>query len=465
MHKSNKSKAPVRIVLLHLLILAFITGHSQSAGLEVLLPNKEQLAWADAEVGVIIHFDLYSFRQDYDWRKWGTHPDPSVFNPARLNTDQWLQAAKAAGATYAVLVAKHCTGFSLWPTDAHGYSVKNSPWKEGKGDIVYDFIQSCKKYGLKPGIYASASANGYLYVDNPGLVQPGSPVTQTQYNRIVEQQLTELWSRYGPLFEIWFDGGVLPVDKGGPDIVPLLKKLQPDAIVFQGPTQAKNLIRWIGNEEGTAPYPNWSTADTTTSATGTVKVEHMGGDPAGKLWCPGEADFPLRDGWQGGWFWQGKAQHLLTVEQLLQKYHTSVGRNANMLLGMVIDTTGLVPEEDVARLTAFGDALRKEFAHPVYQRAASGDLIELSLGNTASTFNCIVLEEDIAKGETIRNYTIEALLNGQWKKIAEGTSVGHKHIQLLKNVTATKIRVHADSEGHTAKFKNISLFQLDRTYD
>jgi len=186
----------------------------------------------------------------------------------------------------------------------------------------------------------------------------------------------------------------------------------------------------------------------------------MEADQAGKLWCPGEADFPLRDGWQGGWFWQGKAQHLLTVEQLLQKYHTSVGRNANMLLGMVIDTTGLVPEEDVARLTAFGDALRKEFAHPVYQQAATGDLIELSLGNTASTFNCIVLEENIAKGEKIRNYTIEALLNGQWKKIAEGTSVGHKHIQLLKNVTATKIRVHADSEGHNAEFKNISVFRL-----
>ena len=113
------------------------------------------------------------------------------------------------GAKYAVLVAKHCSGFSLWPTDAHDYSIKQSPWKNGEGDIVADFIASCKKYNIKPGIYASTTANGYLYVDNPGVVQEGGPVTQEEYNQIVTQQLTELWSNYGELFEIWFDGGVL----------------------------------------------------------------------------------------------------------------------------------------------------------------------------------------------------------------------------------------------------------------
>lgn len=114
-------------------------------------PNARQLAWADAEMGVLIHFDMPVYQPDYNFRNWGTHPDASVFNPTELNTDQWLETAHKLGAKYAVLVAKHCSGFSLWPTEAHDYSIKQSPWKNGEGDIVADFIASCKKYNIKPG--------------------------------------------------------------------------------------------------------------------------------------------------------------------------------------------------------------------------------------------------------------------------------------------------------------------------
>ena len=449
----------MRYSLLCLLSLLILCSAAQEKKHSLVLPNAAQQTWADAEVGVIIHLDLITFRPDYNFRKWGTHPPPAIFNPRNLDTDQWIKAAKAAGAKYAVLVAKHGTGFSLWPTGAHDYSVKNSSWKNGKGDIVRDFIASCKKYGVKPGIYASASANGYLYVDNPGLVQPGSPVTQDQYNRIVEQQLTELWTNYGSLFEIWFDGGVLPVEQGGPNVAPLLAKLQPDAIVFQGPAQAKNLIRWVGNEEGVAPYPNWSTADTTSSTTGTVKIDHMGGNPNGSIWCPGEADFPMRDGWQGGWFWKGKEQNILTVEQLLKKYHTSVGRNANMLLGLVIDSTGLVPEEDVERLEAYGRALEKQFSHPLYKKSGTGNTIEISL-DRAQEFDCIVLEEDISKGERVRGYKIEALINGQWKAIAKGTSIGHKRIEDFSAVTTNKLRISITASQGDPIFKSIAVYKL-----
>ena len=260
-----------------------------------VLPTSRQVEWADAEIGVLIHFDINVYEPEYEWRKdWNYNPDPKIFNPSELDTDQWIKAAKDAGAQYAVLVAKHCTGFSLWPTKAHDYSVKSSPWKNGEGDIVADFVASCKKFGIKPGIYASAAANGYFKVDNPGLVITGDSVAQRAYNKVVETQLTELWSNYGDLFEIWFDGGVLGKAKGGPDIVPILKSRQPDAVVFQGPYGTRNLIRWVGNEEGLAAYPSWATADSTTKSDGRIIVEGLHGNPDAPIWCPGEADAPLR---------------------------------------------------------------------------------------------------------------------------------------------------------------------------
>lgn len=434
-----------------------IASISQSKKASLVLPNKAQVEWAEAEIGAMFHFDLVNYVPDYDFRKWGTHPDVSVFNPSNVDTDQWISVAKAAGARYAVLVAKHCSGFSLWPTKAHDYSVKNAPWKNGQGDIVADFIASCQKYGVKPGIYASASANGYCYVDNPGKVQPGSPYTQEAYNQIVVQQLTELWSNYGKLFEIWFDGGVLPVSEGGPDLAPLLKKLQPDAIVFQGPSDANNLIRWVGNEEGVAPYPNWSRSDTTSSATGTVKVEHMNGDPDGQIWCPGEADFPLRTGWQGGWFWKKEGQGMLSVEQLLKNYNTSVGRNANMIIGIVVDTSGRVPEEDAARLKAFGDQLAKRFKKPVAATSGTGNEIILK-AVAGKPKHYLVIQENIAKGERIRSYVVEALEGNRWNKIAEGSSVGYKRIHEIENLRTRQLRLRVTNAVGTVNIKSFSLY-------
>jgi len=423
-----------------------------------ILPSASHVQWADAEIGAIFHLDMPTFVPDYDWRRWGTHPPASVFNPSKLSTDQWIRAAKAAGAKYAVLVAKHCSGFSLWPTAAHDYSVKNCTWKNGHGDIVADFIASCKKYGVKPGIYASASANGFLYVDNPGKVQPGGPVSQTEYNAIVIRQLTELWSHYGKLFEIWFDGGVLPARDGGPDIAPLLKKLQPDAVVFQGPPGAKNLIRWIGNENGLAPYPNWSTTNRAIDANGTLKPDDMSGNPDGKLWCPGETDFPLRSGWQGGWFWKAEGQGMLTADQLVNNYVTSVGRNSNMLIGIVIDSSGLVPEKDVQVLQTFGDDIRRRYSHPVAATHGQGNRLELTMGKEPKTINSIMLAEDIAQGERIRKYTVDAWLNNQWQIIARGESVGHKHIQTFDPVSTNKIRLNISVQDGVPKVKAFAAF-------
>lgn len=218
-------------------------------GNRIIVPTTEQKIWADLEVGVIIHMDVQTFEPEYDFRtQWSYQPPAERFAPLQLDTDQWIRSAKAAGAKYAVLVAKHCSGFCLWPTDVHEYSVKHSPWKDGKGDIVNDFFNSCKKYGLKPGLYYSASCNAYCNVDNPGTIKDITKVedvreAQEKYNNMVLTQLRELWTRYGDVFEIWFDGGCLPPENGGPDIASLLHELQPDAVVFQGPAGTKSLVR------------------------------------------------------------------------------------------------------------------------------------------------------------------------------------------------------------------------------
>ena len=421
-------------------------GHS-----DIVRPNKVQRDWAEAEIGVLIHYDMQVFRPDYVWRRYGSHPDPSVFNPTDLDTDQWMEAAAALGARYAVLVAKHGSGFSLWPTEAHAYSVKNSPWKDGKGDIVADFVASCRKYGIRPGIYANTNANGYLHTDR-GIVREGGPVTQKEYNAVVAKQLTELWSNYGDLFEIWFDGGVLTPREGGADVLPLVRKLQPDAIAFQGPYGHENLIRWVGNEQGTAPDPCWATADSTTTSDGILAVSGLHGRPDAPFWCPGESDFTLRynSSFEGGWFWhEGEDSLMFSVEQLMEKYETSVGRNTNMLLGIVIDTAGRVPEADFRRISEFGAAIRERYGHPDLCTSGRGKRLSLKARRPLN-IDRIVLQEDIARGERVLSWHVEGLLSdGSVRTLCEGTNIGHKRIARFGPVEVTALRFVAD--GYKAR--------------
>lgn len=427
----------------------------------IIVPNEHQLKWADAEIGVLIHFDMPTFHRDYTWRNWGTHPDASSFNPTELNTDQWLETAQKLGAKYAVLVAKHCSGFSLWPTEAHEYSVKNSPWKDGKGDIVKDFVTSCRKYGIKPGIYASTTANGYLYVDNPGRVQDGSPVSQEEYNRIVTQQLTELWNNYGELFEIWFDGGVLAKKQGGADVLSLVQKLQPNAIAFQGPYGHPNLVRWVGNEEGVAPYPCWATCDSTTNADGTRVIEGLHGDAHADYWCPGESDFTLRwnSSYQGGWFWTaGQDSMMFTVPELMTKYETSVGRNTNMLLGVVIDDRGLVPDADVKRIEEFGREIVRQYGSPMMRTEGTGNEYVLTFDKPTDV-DRIIVQEDIAEGERVLEYKLEGKIDGQWIILNEGSCIGHKRIVRFAPQALEAVRLAITASKAEPHIRNFAVFE------
>lgn len=428
----------------------------------IVRPNKVQQDWAEAEIGVLLHLDMPVFHPEYNHRNYGTHPDPSTFNPTELNTDQWIETAAKLGAKYAVLTAKHGSGFTLWPTATHNYNISRSPWKDGKGDIVADFVASCRKYGIKPGIYANMATNGYLWVDNPGLVQPGSPITQEQYSDIIMRQLTELWGNYGPLFEVWFDGGILSPAQGGADVLSLIRKLQPEAIAFQGPYGYENLIRWVGNEVGAAPDPCWATADSTTNSDGVLVVNGLNGRPDAPFWCPGESDFTLRrqSSFGGGWMWhEGEDDQLYDLDELMEKYETSVGRNTNMLLGLVIDNRGLIPDADVKRAEEYGMAIRQRYGNPAATTSGNGAEINLKLPSKMIV-DRVVLQEEISEGERVLSWHLEgALPDGSIVRLCEGTNIGHKRIAKFNPVELVSLRLVVDSYKNQPIIRSFSVYE------
>jgi alpha-L-fucosidase len=342
-----------------------------------------------------------------------------------------------------VLVAKHCSGFCLWPTTAHEYSVASSPWRGGQGDIVGDFFASCRKYGLLPGLYYSSSCNAFCNVDNPGLVRDGDPAAQERYNEIVMRQLNELWTGYGPLFEIWFDGGALPPEKGGPDVASLLQRLQPEAVVFQGPERLPSLLRWVGNERGLAPYPCWGTTRTLTAEGGDRERRDLAGCPDGDRYAPAETDMPNRDqhrAYRGGWFWrEGEDDTLYSLEHLQECYLTSVGRNSNLLLGMVIDERGLVPNADRKRFGEFGSWVAEFNGRVAAETSGTGAELLLELPEP-TTVDHVVLMEDPVTGEAVRSYRLEAAVAGSWQEVGTGSCIGHKHIHPIDPIRCEAMR-------------------------
>ena len=396
-------------------------------------PTPEQVEWANCEIGVLIHYDVQVFHPT--GYQFGNVPAPVLFNPIQLDTDQWIETAKAAGAGYAVLVAKHGSGFCLWPSSAHDYSILNSPYLNGQGDIVSNFIGSCEKYGLRPGIYYHTGYNAYCHVDNPGKVLSGDSEEQKHYNSIVIQQLMELWTNYGKLFEIWFDGGVLSLEKGGPDIVPLLWKHQPKAVVFQGPKGTPSLARWVGNEQGKAPYPCWSTVG---DFTGDNECPPPGsGSAEGTVWAPAESDMPNRN---HQWIWIEDTDYLLySVDELVECYYLSVGRNTNLLIGMVIDNRGLVPDADVRQFAAFGNKIRHQFGREIKEVCGQGDTLTMDIG-WPTQINHVVIMENIAEGERVREYIVEAMVDQEWTEICHGFSIGHKRIERFETIKASQVR-------------------------
>ena len=426
-------------------------------------PTKQQLDWHEMELGVLIHYCLEMYRPELpgEWYKTSLVRKalaPETIHPAKLDPEQWVRSAAELGAKYAVLVAKHGTGFALWDTKVNDFSIAHTDWHGGGGDVCRAFVDACVKYGLKPGFYYTTVCNGYYDINN-SVPQDTRGEAYRAYVKCVEAQVQELWNNYGPLVEIWFDGGVIPPEEGGPDLLPLLQKYQPDAICFQGPRAWPHNVRWVGNEDGLAPENCWATTNAGEARfDGTAPDEQAGvGDPDGKYYWPAETDMPNRThaAFGGGWSWQPNEEHLrYTPEQLLDCYIRSVGRNSNLLLGMAISRDG--DFQDEAQFRDFGNLIRETFSNPKRQidrPVLTDDRCEIRF-DTPQTVRYLVLREDIRDGQHIRGFRI--LADG--KQVYESACVGHKRIVPFDNLTAKTIAVEITNAAGRPVLRDVAVF-------
>ena len=433
-------------------------------------PTAPQLAWQRAEVGVLISYDLPVFQgTPYNQAQNRITPfnNANIFNPTQLNTDQWIQAAKAGGAKFAVLTVTHETGFALYQSDANPYCMKAIKFQNGKGDIVRDFVNSCRKYGVEPGIYVGIRWNSYLGVHDFKIEGSSEFVKRRQaaYKNMCEQMVTELCTRYGKLFMIWFDGGADDPSKNGPNILPIVTKYQPNCLFYHNAQKAD--FRWGGSESGTVPYPSWSTFPFVFSHA--VKQETIfannfallkTGDPAGKFWMPAMSDAPLRVH-KGGhdWFWNpNEDHHVNPLDKMMNMYYGSVGHNSTLILGITPDNRGLIPKADVAMLKAWGDSIKKVFKTPVASLKPQQKDYTINIPLQKS-FSKIVIQENIQEGERVRAFAIEANINNQWKIIKEGSCIGHKYIGLLDTpIKATAVRLIIKEATSAPMIKSFALY-------
>jgi alpha-L-fucosidase len=432
------------------LCVCLLPGGARAQNFSQIKPSPQQVAWQDMEIGVIFHFSSNTFLD----REWGDGTaEPGVFNPNDVDAEQWIRAAKAAGAKYAILVAKHHDGFCLWPSELTSYGVKSSPWKGGHGDLVREVAEAAGKNGLKFGIYLSPwDRHDRRYAD------------AAAYDKYYLGQLEELSSNYGELVEFWIDGagsGRHRYDFAR--IIEALRMRQPNTMVFADVALYKDAdLRWVGNEDGRVPYENWNVVDR-----------------AGYLrWRPAEADTPLR---KKHWFWHPNDEaSLKSLAELIEEYNCTVGRGAQLMLGIAPDPNGRVPAEDVARLKEFGDAIQRLYSHNLVkekqgQGAASealdGDpdtfwsapagshsaVIEVTFPDTV-TFDRALTMEWLNDGQHVQKYAVEVLEGGSWKRVAEGHAIGHKKIDIFSPVTARRVRLNLISTSAEAYIREFQLF-------
>lgn len=416
-------------------------------------PSPQEVAWQDLQFGVIIHFSTNTYLD----REWGDGTaNPSVFNPTAFNPDQWMQAIRAAGAKYVVLVAKHHDGFCLWPTAQTDYSVKSSPFEDGHGDVVGDVAKAARKYGLKFGVYLSPwDRHDPRYKDNAA------------YDRYYEAEMTELASNYGDLVEWWLDGaGSAGHVYDFPKYIETLRTYQPNTVVFADTGLFEyGDARWVGNEDGFVPYEDWDAID----RHGFVR------------WRPVEADTPLH---KGHWFWHPNDESTLkTVPELLTTWDETVGRGAQLMLGLAPDRRGLLPDADVARLEAFGKALRARYSHNLAldhaptaadeAAAVDGDpdtfwsappgshhaTLELRFPKPI-TFNRSLTMEWLNDGQRIEKYSIDIWTGSGWKSVAAAQAIGHEKIDSFPQVTASRVRLNVPSSTDAAQIREFQLYDI-----
>jgi alpha-L-fucosidase len=433
-------------------------------------PTAAQLGWQEAELGVLVSYELHTFgdgRYRQPLARVTPIEDVDRFAPTQLDTDQWIRAAKAAGARFAILTASHETGFRLWQSDANPYCLKAVKWGDGKRDLVAEFHASCLKYGLAPGIYLGTRWNAQLGVFDFAVTER-STITQAQYNALIEREVLEICTRYGDWFEFWFDGGAHGPDQGGPDVLSIVQKHQQGAVFYHNLQRAD--ARWGGSESGTVPYPCWATFPY--PSTGSGESAHAdiakndfallkNGDPDGDFWVPAMSDAPLRGHGGHEWFWEpGDEKLLQPLDKLVDMYCRSVGHNSTLILGITPDTRGLLPDADVERLREFGSAIREMFKEPVAatQEVRAGEIVELPFAATADV-DVIVIQENIRDGERVRRYDLQMRLGDEWRTIATGSCIGHKRIHRLDaSQRADALRLVVREARGTPRIRRLAVY-------
>ncbi|MCK5441807.1 MAG: alpha-L-fucosidase [Maribacter sp.] len=451
------------------------------------LPSERQLAWHELDYYAFVHFNMNTFTN----MEWGTGGEkPEQFNPSELDTRQWARVAKEAGMEGIILTAKHHDGFCLWPTKTTEHSVKNSPWKEGKGDVLKDLSEACKEYGLKFGIYLSPWDRNHEDYGKP------------EYVLDFHEQLRELLTNYGDIFEVWFDGA-----NGGSGYygganetrkidnktyyewektTAMIRELQPNAVIF---SDAGPDIRWVGTEEGWANETNWSIMRADEVYPGWPRyVELRSGHEDGTHWLPAEVNTSIRPGW---YYHPAEDHQVKSLPRLVRTYYESVGRNGNFLLNLPVDHRGLVHETDVQQLMALKQQIDKDFAKellvgvqveatdergagPEYRAANVNDgdsntywATNDSIKKASITFsfdaptevNRILLQEYIPLGQRVKNFILLAEIDGKWKEIDGQTTIGYKRILRFNTVKAAKFRIlFMDAKGPLA-ISNIEMYR------
>ncbi|MDT7829367.1 alpha-L-fucosidase [Pricia sp. S334] len=478
-------KLPFAILLLFLICSSFeIAAQPKPVG---PLPSERQLSWQQLEYYAFIHFNMNTFT-DMEWGTGGESPEQ--FDPSALDAGQWAEVAKEAGMKGIIITAKHHDGFCLWPTKTTEHSVKNSPWKDGNGDLIKDLAEACEEYGLQFGVYLSPWDR-----NNPRYGHP-------EYVAIFHEQLRELLTNYGDIFEVWFDGanGGTGYYGGANEerkidnktyyewdkVTNIIRELQPNAVIF---SDAGPDIRWVGNEEGYANETNWSIMRRDEIYPGWPRYKELrSGHKDGTHWLPAEADVSIRPGW---YYHSAEDHQVKSLPHLLDIYYRSVGRNASLLLNLPVDDRGLVHETDVKQLMALRGQLDLDFKSELAKNARvtatdergngrqfgatnvndGADDTYWSTNDTLSsasiTFdfgdptevNRVLLQEYIPLGQRVKNFSVEAEVDGEWKEIDRQTTVGYKRILRFDPVTASKVRVNfLDAKGPLA-ISNIELYR------
>lgn len=412
-------------------------------GRVVARPTTDQMRWQNLEMGMFIHFSNETY---LNGRPSSFSVPASEVNPVNLDTDAWAKTAVSMGARYIVFVAKHQYGFCCWQTKTTDFGLSSSPWKNGKGDIMRELEISCKKFGLGLGVYLSPR-DDHFGAATGGICK--TPEQQAKYDAIYREQLTELLSGYGEMVEVWFDGATAtPVGD-------LLKKFQPHAAVFQGP---RATIRWVGNEDGFAPYPCWNGIERSYAKLGTGTA--LDGTPDGDEWLPNEVDVSIR---RPDWFWTPmNVTKVLTEDQLLSIYYRSVGRGAQLLLNLPPNTTGMFDEKDTEMAAQFGAEIKRRFGKPLAEISGHGNEIMLKL-KTPVRIDTVVMQEDTTKGERVRAYRVEGYVNGAWTPLGDGTAIGQKRIQPVNPVTVAALRVGVTSSAGVGGLRRLAVFDTGVT--